>query len=163
MSEGAAVVCLAATPADRAAIVALLRACDLPTADLPSSLEHFFVGQAGDRIVGVIGLEVHGNRGLVRSLAVAPGHRGQRLARALWHAALGRARDLGLGDLFLLTATAEAIFAHWGFVRVAREAAPDEIRQTEQFRSLCPASAAVMRLAVGEAHEFLRPSSRLSV
>ena len=150
---------VSAAPEDRPDIVALLRSCALPTEDLPPTLDHFFVA-GDDDLDGVIGLEVFGSRGLVRSLAVAPGRRGQGLAHELWQHALARARALGVRELYLLTTTAEAIFAHWGFTPVARDDAPEEIRRTEEFRNLCPSSAAVMRLVM---NEFLRPSSRPSV
>ena len=154
---------VAAAPADRSAIVELLRSCALPTEDLPPALDQFFVARAGGAIVGVVGLERFEGLGLVRSLAVAGERRGQGLARELWGLALARARALGLRELFLLTATAEAIFAHWGFARIPRAEAPEPIKQTEEFRTLCSSSAAVMRLALEGDGEFLRPSDRPSV
>jgi amino-acid N-acetyltransferase len=135
-----------ANAADREAVVALLQACTLPTDDLSSSLEHFFVARADGRLVGVIGVQELGRRGLVRSLAVSADWRGKGLGHRLWRVALACARRLGMSDLFLLTTSAEAIFAYWGFTRIPREEAPLEIRQTQEYRTLCPSSAAVMRL-----------------
>jgi amino-acid N-acetyltransferase len=146
VTEGAEPAVGAAVREDRAAIVALLRACALPTEDLATSLDHFFVARAGEELVGVIGVQPFGQRGLMRSLAVTAQQRGTGVARRLWDAALARAGQLGIRELFLLTATAEAVFAHWGFARVGRDEAPEEIRQTEEFRTLCPSTAVVMRL-----------------
>jgi amino-acid N-acetyltransferase len=148
MGEGGERSICAATSADREAVVALLRSCALPTEDLPSPLEHFFVARDAGRLIGVVGVQVAGSRGLVRSLVVSPEWRGKRLAHALWREALARSQRLGLRELFLLTTTAEAIFAHWGFERIPRTEAPEEIRQTDEYRTLCPSSATVMRLAV---------------
>lgn len=47
--------------------------------------------------------------------------------------------------LYLLTDTAEAFFERLGYTRVARETVPLGIQQTEEFSSLCPDDAAVMK------------------
>jgi amino-acid N-acetyltransferase len=148
VTEGAEPVIATAATADREAVEALLHACALPTEDLPASLEHFFVARAAGRVVGVIGVQELGRRGLLRSLAVSPDWRGKGLGHRLWRVASACARRLGLEDLFLLTTTAEAIFANWGFARILREEAPPELRQTPEYRTLCPSSAAVMRLSL---------------
>ena len=62
---------------------------------------------------------------LLRSLAVAPDRRGRRLAHDLWRRILDRARALELERLYLLTTTAEPLFARWGFARIARDVVPD--------------------------------------
>lgn len=148
MGDGGQPTIAAAVPADRDAVVALLRTCALPTEDLPHSLDHFFVARTAGGLIGVIGVQVSGRRGLVRSLAVSSDWRGKGLGHRLWRVALACARHLGLSELFLLTTTAEAIFAYWGFARIARDEAPLEIRQTEEFSTLCPSSAVVMRLTL---------------
>jgi amino-acid N-acetyltransferase len=133
---------------DRAAVIALLRACALPVEDLAPALERFFVARDGDAIVGCIGLDVLGPSALLRSVAVLPAWRGRGLARRLWEQARQAAGEAGIRELFLLTATAEAIFARWGFTRIGRDEAPDVLRGTAEFRALCPASAVVMRLSL---------------
>jgi amino-acid N-acetyltransferase len=44
----------------------------------------------------------------------------------------------------LLTTTAEDFFRALGYARIARELAPEAIRTTREFSSLCPASSVVM-------------------
>jgi amino-acid N-acetyltransferase len=133
-----------AQPADRDAIAALLAACDLPHEDIAPHLEHFIVAREGGRLVGVIGLEVHGPDALVRSLAVSGDCCGQGIARRLYATLLGRARPLGLQRLYLLTTTAQGFFELLGFRSVARDSVPEAIRGTEEFRALCPSSATCM-------------------
>jgi amino-acid N-acetyltransferase len=134
-----------AAAADLPAVRALLERCALPTDDLREAhLAHFIVCRAGGEIVAAAGLEVIGPVGLLRSLAVAPERRGQRLAHDLWGRMRDRARGLGLERLYLLTTTAERLFARWGFTRVARDAVPDSLRAAAEFASLCPSAAAVM-------------------
>jgi amino-acid N-acetyltransferase len=146
--EGAGQVIAAAAPSDREEVVALLRTCTLPTEDLPASLDHFFVARSRGDLIGVVGVQPFGRRGLVRSLAVSPAWRGKGVGHRLWRVALACAQRLGVSELFLLTTTAETIFGYWGFTRIAREEAPVEIRQTAEYQTLCPNSAAVMRLPV---------------
>jgi amino-acid N-acetyltransferase len=55
--------------------------------------------------------------------------------------------DAGAEDIFLFTTTAEPLFLGWGFERSLPDAAPVEIRASREFSSLCPSSAAFMRIA----------------
>jgi amino-acid N-acetyltransferase len=62
------------------------------------------------------------------------------------HQIITRARRAGVRELYLMTTTAEKFFARRGFVRVDRSAAEPTLKDTREWRDLCPASAAVMRL-----------------
>jgi amino-acid N-acetyltransferase len=138
-----------ASPDMRAAIVALLDACALPTEDLSTHpLEHFFVAHAHGALVGVLGLEPFDGIALMRSLAVAPTWRGRGVAHELWRRARAHALALGVHDVLLLTTTAEPLFARWGFQRIARDQAPEAVRGTSEYGGLCPVSAALMHLVL---------------
>lgn len=137
-----------ASPAEEGAIATLLRSCGLPYQDLAPHLRHFTVAFEGARLVGVIGLEVHGPDGLLRSLAVEPDRRGHGIARRLYATAIGQARRLGLEHLYALTIEAVGFFELLGFQAVPREEVPEAIRGTEEFRALCPASATCMARVV---------------
>ena len=104
------------------------------------------MAREGGEIVGCIGLEVHGPSGLLRSFAVAPSSRRSGLGAALQAAAVGMARAAGIEDLYILTTTVRERALLDGFEDVARERVPEAIRTGSQFRGLCPASAACMRL-----------------
>jgi amino-acid N-acetyltransferase len=138
----------AATPADAAAIAALLRAADLPHADFAAHLADFLVARRGGAVIGAVGLERHGGHALLRSLVVAPAQRGAGLGGRLVDRLEGRARYLGVRRFYLLTTTAEAFFARRGFRRIARSRVPAAITATCEFRSLCPVSAVCMARAV---------------
>ena len=136
-----------ATAADWAAVRALLERCELPVDDLqPAHLEHFVVCRLGDRLAGTVGIEIIGEVGLFRSLAVLPELRGRQLGRDLWKRLRDEARRRAIHRLYLLTTTAEKLFARWGFQRIERAAVPEAIRGTAEFTSLCPSTAAVMTL-----------------
>jgi N-acetylglutamate synthase-like GNAT family acetyltransferase len=134
----------------RPAIEALLGAAALPIADVASATNlQFWVVRDGERVVGAVGLERYGPAGLVRSLVVAPERRGDGLGGALVDALEQHARAAGIASLVLLTQTAEEFFARRGYERVERAAAPEPVRASAEFRSLCPASATTMSKALG--------------
>jgi amino-acid N-acetyltransferase len=120
----------------------------LPTDDLDDADVELYGSFAGGELVGMIGLQRCGGRGLLRSLAVAPAARSHGVAAALCRGLLDLAARRGLPELWLLTTSARDYFPRHGFAAVARDEAPQEIRATAQFSSLCPASAVVMRRAL---------------
>lgn len=130
---------------ERPAIEALLIGCGLPTEGVADCGDELFVVRAGDRIVGVAGLDVRQSAALLRSVAVDPAHRGLRLGERLTAAALERAAGLGLDAVYLLTTTAERFFPRFGFETVARADVPRAIRESVEFTTACPSSAIVMR------------------
>jgi len=138
-----------ASVADFPAIRDLLRACALSADDVDGmGAQRFLVAREGGTLLGCIGLEVHGEAGLLRSFAVAPSHRRRGVGAALNEAAVGLARGLGVRDLYILTTTVRERALRDGFEDVAREVVPAAIREGGQFRGQCPASAACMRLRV---------------
>jgi len=123
----------------------LLSAADLPTSDLTEEhCRHFFFMGSPDSPAGLVGLELFGDVGLLRSLVVAPGARRAGAGSELVTHAEEHARRQGVRALYLLTTTAEGFFAKRGYARAAREAAPAAIRATREFAGLCPASSAFM-------------------
>jgi amino-acid N-acetyltransferase len=143
----------AARPSDLGAARALLLDAALP----PDGLEDQFgpryavaeaVGAPEGGLVGAAGVEVYGAFGLLRSVVVAPSHRGTGLGRALVADRLAWARREGLSAVYLLTTTAPDFFAALGFARSARDAAPEEIRSSREFAAICPGSSVLMRLGL---------------
>ena len=131
--------------ADMPAVVALLQSAKLLTTDFASTVElRTWVMESSGSLHGVIALERFGTDALLRSLAVEPGYRrrgvGRELVARLEHDALAS----GVKKLVLLTETAESFFRSLGYERVDRVDVGDAVKESEQFRSLCPASAACM-------------------
>jgi amino-acid N-acetyltransferase len=130
---------------DFAALTALLRDSGLPTEDLTlAALAHFRVARADNNIIAVAGLTALGHVGMLRSVAVAPAHRGHGLASRLVEALEMEAVRLRLNVLYLLTTGAKDFFARRGYVPVAREQAPSAVRDSAEFKRLCPATALCM-------------------
>lgn len=143
-----AIVIEAARADDLAAVLALLREARLPEAGVAEHFGDFFVARAGDRIAGAVGLERYGPSALLRSLVVAPGHRGQGLGRTLADRALAEARARGARSIVLLTETAADWFPRLGFQRIAREQVDAPVQQSVEFTTACCETAVAMRLGV---------------
>lgn len=131
--------------ADISVVLALLEAANLPTVGVEANPSAFVVARVGARIVGCGGVEVHGNDGLLRSVAVEPSFRRHRVGAALVQRALQRAEHERLTNLYLLTTTARDYFTQFGFVVCSREDAPALIRSCWEFRTGCPQNAVLMK------------------
>lgn len=128
----------------------VIAACGLPTEDITAkTLRHAIVARKGHRIIGTVALELSGNCGLLRSLAVLEKYRGQGTGALLLAAVEKSARQMGVRTLYLLTMTAEKFFSARGFEKTERSAAPAGIQDTVEFRRLCPAGAVCMKKQVG--------------
>ncbi|UTW06958.1 arsenic resistance N-acetyltransferase ArsN2 [Pseudomonas benzenivorans] len=131
-------------------ILALLRACDLPVADIaPGPAQQFFGLRDGLGLIGVVGLETMGAVGLLRSVAVAPAYRSQGLAAQLVAFGEARARAQGAEQLFLLTTSAADYFIRLGYRPMEKSKAPPAVQATAQFAGLCPASSVLLCKALG--------------
>jgi amino-acid N-acetyltransferase len=138
-----------ARPHDLRGALDLLGRTELTDQDVAERWGHYFVVREDDgRVVGVAGLEVYGEDGLLRSVAVDLDYRGQGLAASLVEAALARANRVQLRSVYLLTTTARDYFARHGFADCPREEAPAPIRESWEFRVGCPSTAAFMRRPV---------------
>lgn len=123
----------------------LLEKNDLPTRDVRSKPDCFYVGYDGENPVAVGGVEVHGREGLLRSLVVEQSARGNGFGTATCDALESRAHENGVETLYLLTTTAAEFFSDRGYVDIERADAPDAIRQTTEFDDLCPSSATCLK------------------
>lgn len=137
-----------AAAGDEGPVRELLESVQLPHEDIAEHLEHFFVALHRGDLLGVAGLELHGDVGLLRSLAVSERWRGRGLAARLSRAVLDEARRKGVAELFLLTTTAEAYCRRLGFETVDRALVPDSVRQTREFSELCPCTAVCMHRSI---------------
>lgn len=130
---------------DRPAILALLADENLPTTDLSENMDHFFTAKDSDRIIGVIGLEIYGPFGLLRSLAVAKEFRGQRIGSVLTSALETLSKQLSVSELYLLTETAPDFFKKFSYRVVDRKDVPDLIKASSEYSGVCPSTAIVLK------------------
>jgi amino-acid N-acetyltransferase len=138
-----------ARPHDLRGALDLLGRAELTEQDVAERWGHYFVVREDDgRVVGVAGLEIHGEDGLLRSVAVDADYRGQGIAASLVEAAVQRAKRVNLRAVYLLTTTARDYFARHAFTDCPREEAPAAIRESWEFRTGCPSTAAFMKRPV---------------
>ena len=125
-------------------IVALLSSENLPISDLPETPENFLVAIQDKEILGTAGLEIYGEYGLLRSLAVQSRHRGKGIARNLIQQLEILAPSKGVKAIYLLTETAPDYFGKKGYKKITRSDLPPAVQQSSEFSYACPQSAIVM-------------------
>ena len=140
----------AARPEDAPAVRRLLAASGLPLDGLAEHFpQGFVVAEHPGEVVAAAGVEARGDHGLLRSVVVAPSHRGTGLGAGLVRDRIEWSRAQRLHALVLLTTTAEKYFERLGFTPIARREVPHQIQASAEFAGACPASAVVMRLVLG--------------
>ncbi len=125
---------------------ALVEAAGLPLDDLDRCRATQFVLRDGATIIATAALEIHGEDAILRSVAVDPKRRGERLGERIVAHTIGQARAADLRALYLLTETAAEFFPRFGFIREPREAVPPDIQASVEYCSVCGSDAVAMVL-----------------
>ena len=143
--SGATVTLRRADDGDLSYVETLLEKNNLPSRDVRSKTDCFYLGYDGGRSVGIGGVETHGADGLLRSVVVERSAREAGYGTAMCEALEAEARSTGVETLYLLTTTARGFFADRGYVETERATAPAAIRRTAEFDDLCPSTATCMK------------------
>ena len=117
-------------------ITRLLKEYRLPASDVPDKIDSLFLALSDRHVVGIGGVELLGEYGLLRSLAVNRDDQGRGYGTAITDALIGHARERGVRELFLLTIDAQQFFKRQGFEEIDRSLAPVPIKETSQFSCL---------------------------
>ena len=133
-----------ASSRDLIAIRALLERSGLPTRDLDSARPEFAVIRANGNVIAAGALQRFGSSALLRSVVVAPDHRGSGLGQLIVSELERSAIAAQITQLILLTQTAAEFFGRQGYRVIERGNAPEAMQGSEEFRSLCPSSATCM-------------------
>jgi amino-acid N-acetyltransferase len=138
-------------PEDMPAVTRLLAERGLPVEDLtPEKLDFFLVARDDTgKVTGCVGLELFGDSGLLRSLAVSPVNEGAGIGALLVLAVERRAMDSRVKTLYLLTIDAADYFRRLGYRDAVRDRVPASVRASDEFTRLCPASATCMGKGLG--------------
>lgn len=132
------------TAKDISQVTGLLRQCGLPFADCHEHISHFIGVFNEGCLIATGGIEVLGSSGLLRSVAVAAAWRGNGVGDMVVRQLHDQAAQMRIKRLYLLTETAETYFHALGYQALSRKNLPLDITHTQQFVSLCPASAQAM-------------------
>ncbi len=138
-----------ATESDFIAVLEILQSCGLPAKGVKDFFgEAYCVAETNTGIVGVGGLETYGDCGLIRSLSVLPMWRWKLIGRNIVINRIARARDLDLRKVYLFTFDRTDYFDHFGFAEIKRDDLPEEIKNCEEYKSICPSGAFSMELTL---------------
>ena len=130
---------------NREVLCAILTDAKLPADDVAENLNaSFYQCRSGSEIAAVIGMEVYGDVGLLRSLCVLPAFQGARLGTAMVTFVEAKAKAEGVSSLYLLTTNAVEYFNKLSYAEIDRASVPEVVKQTTQFSSICPSDAACM-------------------
>jgi amino-acid N-acetyltransferase len=135
-----------ATQADLEDVLKLLEQTHLPKAGVAENIQNFILALEQDKLVGCAGLEIYGDAGLLRSVAIDSQYQKQGLGSRLTEGILDLAEQYRLSSVSLLTETARNYFPKFGFVEVSRPDLPEALTASEEFRGACPDLAVAMML-----------------
>lgn len=128
----------------RKAAETMLQQHNLPTADMDDDKLLFLLFE-GEKAIGTAGLEILDDCALLRSVSVAKEAQGKGYGSIIIDEMEKYSKGNGIGCMYLLTTTAKDFFEKQGYCVIKRKDAPDAIKQTGEFTSLCPASAVLMK------------------
>lgn len=124
----------------------LLKQNDLPYQDVREEGKEFFLAYNNADLIGVVGLETFKDIALLRSMIVKEEYRNKSYGKQIFSALVDYVKTQGIIELYLLTTTAEKFFKKLGFQNIKRDSAPEEIKQTSQFSTICPSSAVCLKI-----------------
>lgn len=130
----------------------LLSVVQLPHDGVAENINDFLVARdPSSRLVATIGLERHGNTGLLRSAAVAPEYQGCGIGSRLTEKLLDRATNNGVERIVLLTSTASEFFARrFGFCETPRNVFDKDLAGSSEWNLPRCSSAVCMSLDLQE-------------
>ncbi|PTX62500.1 amino-acid N-acetyltransferase [Melghirimyces profundicolus] len=135
-----------ANHSDRETIVRLLRQAGLSADGTDAHLENFLIVEdpVSRRELGTVGLEIYGDRGLLRSFVMESDAWNAKTGMELIAVVLTYARKTGLKEVYLMAGITASIFEHFGFEPVDWEELPEEIRHSAHKREVEPGEGVPM-------------------
>ena len=137
-----------AAPSDVQAVEAMLSAAGLPLDGAAEAFDLGIVAREDGGLIAAAAIEPFGAAGLLRSVVVAPDHRGAGIGRALVASAEALAREAGIRDLYLVTETAADWFPSLGYETVERAVADAAVGGSVELTTVCRDTGVTMRRAL---------------
>ena len=134
---------------DLFSVGALLEKAGLPLEGVEGSFAGFFVAERGGKTVGSVGVEIAGDAGMVRSLAVEASLRGRGTGDALLRRGEEALRAAGVAEAWVLTETAGAFFVSRGYRNEPRSSLPPTLTGRSVLAEVCPCSCRCLRKPLG--------------
>jgi len=130
----------------------ILSRAELPHGGVKENIESFLVAWNDfGKLVGCVGMERHGELGLLRSAAVLPEFQGRRIGGKLVSELLMRAASEGVTEVALLTTTAKDFFEKkFGFNEASRTLYEDRLQNSPEWNLPRCSSATFMTLILNQ-------------
>jgi amino-acid N-acetyltransferase len=133
------------SPENFSKVLVLLSLANLPTIDIGENVELFSL-EMDSEIIGTAGLEIFGRIGLLRSLSVLESQKGKGYGFLIVQKLESYVKTKNIKELYLLTSTAKDFFEKkCKYELIERINVPIEIQSSQQFSSICPSSAVIMK------------------
>jgi amino-acid N-acetyltransferase len=127
--------------------LALLENNQLPTSDIAENVELYTVYN-NENLIGTIGLEVFNTEGLLRSVSLDSTVQYKGFGTQILAIFEAKIKEKGIQNLYLLTTTAQGFFQKNNYQTISRDEVSDAIKETAEFKSVCPSSAIVMKKVI---------------
>lgn len=135
---------IATTETARQQVISLLQQHKLPVSDIDGD-KILYLLRDSEGVAGTVGLEMFEDCALLRSVSVIKEKQGKGYGQFMNNAIEQYVKDAGVNCLYLLTTTAKDFFDKQGYCVIKRDDAPEGVKQSQEFTSLCPSSAVVMK------------------
>lgn len=136
-----------ARPGDFKVIKSILEEVKLMTEGIEQHLDNFMVAEERGTILATGGLEIYDDVAILRSVAVLPEFRHQRIGDGLVRALINYAERRGIKNIFLFTKDAVPFFEKIGFQVVDLKELDEKCTSSLQVNT-CSKSAILMKLNV---------------
>ena len=121
----------------------LLLKVKLPIEGVKDNFSNFLIAQKENMIIGVSGIEIYEEVGLLRSVAIKPSSQKQGIGQLMVSKIEEFAVKTGIRKLYLLTDTAEQFFLKLNYQKIPRDRTDSRIKKSIEFTTICT-SATVM-------------------
>ncbi|MEN9569632.1 MAG: hypothetical protein RL172_863 [Bacteroidota bacterium] len=137
----------AVTAEEKATAIRFLQQHNLPVTDITDATLLYLLLH-NDTAIGTAGLEIFEDCALLRSVSVHNDAQGKGYGKWIADTIAQYATQKGINCLYLLTTTAKDFFSKQGYKVINRTDAPEAIRLSSEFASVCPASAVLMKKTI---------------
>lgn len=124
---------------------------DLAVEDiLIDNLKHFIIAKSENMIIGVIGIEIYNEIGLLRSFAVSPSFRLNGIGKRLFGNLVIYSYQNKINKLYLFTKNSDVFFRKLGFQTLNRNNLPQSIKRSSQYTTHCVKNVTCMYMQISK-------------